>query len=135
MNDRLAPGAVTDPLVIRIHAADDVVIARHQLVQDLLVKCIGNITASVGMVVRVSQMLDEGVQRDEHASLAKAFTTARMRETVAWAREVLGGNGILLENGVMQHMADIEAIHTYEGTESVQALLLGRDITGMSAFA
>ena len=48
---------------------------------------------------------------------------------------LLGGTGILLENGVMQHMADIEAIHTYEGTESVQALLLGRDITGMSAFA
>ena len=53
----------------------------------------------------------------------------------AIARDLLGGNGILLENGVMQHMADIEAIHTYEGTESVQALLLGRDITGMSAFA
>ncbi len=52
----------------------------------------------------------------------------------AIARDLLGGNGILLENGVMQHMADIEAIHTYEGTESVQALLLGRDITGMSAF-
>ena len=51
------------------------------------------------------------------------------------ARDLLGGNGILLENRVARHMADIEAIHTYEGTETVQALIIGRDITGISAFA
>ena len=65
---------------------------------------------------------------------SKYHNTRAARRVAAIARDLLGGNGILLENGVMQHMADIEAIHTYEGTESVQALLLGRDITGMSAF-
>ncbi len=109
-------------------------IASHQLVQDLLVKCIGNITASIGMVVRVSQMLDEGVQRDEHASLAKAFTTSRMRETVAWAREVFGGNGIVLDNDVARFFADAEAMYSYEGTREMNTLIVGRAITGKAAF-
>ena len=64
-------------------------IGSHQLIQDLLVKCLGNITASIGMVVRVSQMLDAGEQRDEHSALAKAYATSRMRETVAWYRRHL----------------------------------------------
>jgi len=109
-------------------------IAAHQLVQDLLVKCLGNITASLGMVVRVSQMLDDGKQRDEHASLAKAFTTARMRETVAHAREVLGGNGIVLEYDVARHFADAEALYSYEGTREMNTLIVGRSITGQAAF-
>jgi glutaryl-CoA dehydrogenase len=109
-------------------------IASHQLVQDLLVKCIGNITASIGMVVRVSQMLDEGIQRDEHASLAKAFTTSRMRETVAWAREVFGGNGIVLDHDVARFFADAEAMYSYEGTREMNTLIVGRAITGKAAF-
>jgi len=109
-------------------------IAAHQLVQDLLVKCLGNITASIAMIVRVSQLLDEGTQRDEHASLAKAFTTARMRETVAWAREVMGGNGIVLENDVIRHFADAEALYSYEGTREMNTLIVGRSITGHAAF-
>jgi glutaryl-CoA dehydrogenase len=109
-------------------------IASHQLVQDLLVKCIGNITASIGMVVRVSQMLDEGIQRDEHASLAKAYTTSRMRETVAWARETFGGNGILLDNDVARFFADAEAMYSYEGTREMNTLIVGRAITGKAAF-
>lgn len=109
-------------------------IAAHQLVQDLLVKCLGNITASIAMVVRVSQLLDEGTQRDEHASLAKAFTTARMRETVGWAREVMGGNGIVLENDVIRHFADAEALYSYEGTREMNTLIVGRSITGHAAF-
>jgi glutaryl-CoA dehydrogenase len=109
-------------------------IAAHQLVQDLLVKCIGNITASLGMVVRVSQMLDDGTQRDEHASLAKAYTTARMRETVAHAREVLGGNGIVLDYDVARHFADAEALYSYEGTREMNTLIVGRSITGQAAF-
>ncbi|ROP78211.1 glutaryl-CoA dehydrogenase [Frigoribacterium sp. PhB107] len=109
-------------------------IAAHQLVQDLLVKCIGNITASLGMVVRVSQMLDDGKQRDEHASLAKAYTTARMRETVAHAREVLGGNGIVLDYDVARHFADAEALYSYEGTREMNTLIVGRSITGQAAF-
>jgi len=81
-------------------------IGSHQLIQDLLVKCLGNITASLGMVVRVSEMLDRGEQRDEHSALAKAYATSRMRETVAWAREAVGGNGIVLEYDVARFFAD-----------------------------
>ena len=71
---------------------------------------------------------------DEHASLAKAFCTARMRETVGWAREVLGGNGILLEHHVGRFVADAEAIYSYEGTREINTLIVGRAITGESAF-
>ena len=109
-------------------------IASHQLVQDLLVKCIGNITASIGMVVRVSQMLDEGIQHDEHSSLAKAYTTARMRETVAYAREILGGNGIVTDYDVARFFADGEAMYSYEGTREMNTLIVGRSITGKAAF-
>jgi glutaryl-CoA dehydrogenase len=109
-------------------------IAGHQLIQDLLVKSMGNITASLGMVVRVSQMLDDGTQRDEHSALAKAFATARMRETVAWCREVLGGNGIVLEYDVARHFADAEALYSYEGTREMNTLIVGRSLTGAAAF-
>jgi glutaryl-CoA dehydrogenase len=109
-------------------------IGAHQLVQDLLVKSLGNITASIGMVVRVSQMLDEGTQRDEHSALAKSFTTTKMRETVAWCRELFGGNGITLEYDVARYFADAEAIYSYEGTQEMNTLIVGRSITGKAAF-
>jgi len=109
-------------------------IASHQLVQEHLAKSLGNITASLGMVTRVSEMLDEGVQKDEHAALAKEYTTSRMRETVAWCRELLGGNGIVLDYGVMRHFADAEAIYSYEGTREMNTLIVGRAITGKAAF-
>lgn len=109
-------------------------IASNQLVQDLLVKCLGNIVASLGMVVRVSQMLDEGIQGDEHSALAKAYTTSRMRETVAWAREILGGNGIVLDYHAARFFADAEAIYSYEGTREMNTLIVGRAITGHAAF-
>ena len=109
-------------------------IGGHQLVQDLLARSLGNITASIGMVTRVSQMLDEGIQRDEHASLAKAFTTSRMRETVAWCREICGGNGIVLDYNVIRYFADSEAIYSYEGTREMNTLIVGRAITGKAAF-
>ena len=109
-------------------------IGGHQLVQDLLARSLGNITASIGMVTRVSEMLDEGIQRDEHASLAKAFTTSRMRETVAWCREIFGGNGIVLDYDVIRYFADAEAIYSYEGTREMNTLIVGRAITGKAAF-
>jgi glutaryl-CoA dehydrogenase len=109
-------------------------IAGHQLVQDLLVKSLGNITASIAMVTRVSEMLDADEQRDEHASLAKAFTTSRMRETVAWCREIFGGNGIVTDYNVARHFADAEAIYSYEGTREMNTLIVGRAITGKAAF-
>ncbi|AMB57853.1 acyl-CoA dehydrogenase family protein [Microterricola viridarii] len=109
-------------------------IGSHQLVQDLLSKSLGNITASLGMVVRVSEMQDAGQQRDEHSALAKAFTTSRMRESVAWCRELFGGNGIVLDYEVARFFADAEALYSYEGTREMNALIVGRSITGQAAF-
>lgn len=106
----------------------------HQLIQDLLVKSLGNITASIGMCTRVSQMLDDGKQRDEHSALAKAFATSRMRETVAWCREILGGNGIVIDYDVARFFADAEALYSYEGTREMNTLIVGRSITGHAAF-
>ena len=109
-------------------------IGSFQLVQDLLVGMLGNITASQCMVLRLSQMQDAGVMTDAHASLAKAFTTSKCRETVGFARELLGGNGILLENQVGRFVADAEAIYSYEGTREMNTLIVGRAISGFSAF-
>lgn len=109
-------------------------IAQSQLVQDLLVKCLGNIVASMGMVVRCSQLLDQGRQADEHSALAKSYATSRMRETVAWAREAMGGNGIVLEHGAARYFADAEALYSYEGTREMNTLIVGRAITGFAAF-
>jgi glutaryl-CoA dehydrogenase len=109
-------------------------IAGFQLVQDLLVRMLSNVTASSALCVRVSQLQDAGMLRDEHASLAKAFSTVRMRETVGWAREVLGGNGILLEHHVGRFVADAEAIYSYEGTREINTLIVGRAVTGIGAF-
>lgn len=109
-------------------------IAGFQLVQDLLVKMLSNVTAATAMNARASQLQDAGSLRDEHASLCKVHSTVRMRETVGWAREVLGGNGILLEHHVGRFVADAEAIYSYEGTREVNTLIVGRAITGESAF-
>jgi glutaryl-CoA dehydrogenase len=109
-------------------------IGSHQLVQELLAKSLGNITSSIGVVTRVSEMLDEGAQRDEHSALAKEFTTSRMRETVAWCREMFGGNGIVMDYGVAKYFADAEAIYSYEGTREMNTLIVGRAITGKAAF-
>ena len=109
-------------------------IAGFQLVQDLLVKMLSNVTASTAMNARASQLQDAGSLKDEHASLCKAHSTVRMREAVGWAREVLGGNGILLEHHVGRFVADAEAIYSYEGTREINTLIVGRAITGESAF-
>lgn len=109
-------------------------IAGHQLIQDLLVKSLGNITASIGLCTRVSEMLDAGEQRDEHSALAKAFATSKMRETVAWCREALGGNGIVLDYDVARFFADAEALYSYEGTREMNTLIVGRAVTGQAAF-
>jgi glutaryl-CoA dehydrogenase len=106
----------------------------HQLVQEHYAKMLANITSSIALCTRVSAMLDEGTQRDEHAALAKEFACSRMRETVAWARESMGGNGIVLDYNVMRHFADAEAMYSYEGTREMNTLIVGRAITGKAAF-
>ena len=109
-------------------------IGGFQLVQDLLVKMLSNVTSSACLCARLSALQQAGLAEDHHSALAKAFCTVRMRETVGWARELLGGNGILLENHVGRFVADSEAIYSYEGTREINTLIVGRAITGLSAF-
>ncbi|WP_312170361.1 acyl-CoA dehydrogenase family protein [Microbacterium sp.] len=109
-------------------------IAGFQLVQEKVARMLGNITASLGMAVRLAELQEAGVYRDEDSALAKHWVCGHLRETVALAREVCGGNGIRLETGVMRHFADAEAIYTYEGTNEISALMVGRAATGVSAF-
>jgi glutaryl-CoA dehydrogenase len=110
-------------------------LAKFQMVQERLAHMLDELTAMQLYCRHLADLEAADGLRPTQASLAKFHNTRAARRIAATARDLLGGNGILLDNAVMQHMADIEAIHTYEGTESVQALLIGRDITGMSAFA
>jgi alkylation response protein AidB-like acyl-CoA dehydrogenase len=109
-------------------------IASFQMVQDLLARMIANITASQCLLVRMAQLQAEGKLTDAHAAVAKAFTTAKCRETVAWARELCGGNGIVADYNVGRFFADAEALYSYEGTFQMQNLIVGKAITGISAF-
>ncbi|KAA9084955.1 acyl-CoA dehydrogenase family protein [Microbacterium radiodurans] len=109
-------------------------LVRSQMVQERLAQMLDELTAMQLYCRRLADLETSGGLRPTQASLAKYHNTRAARRIAQTARDLLGGNGILLENGVMQHLADIEAIHTYEGTESVQALLIGRDITGVGAF-
>ena len=109
-------------------------IGSFQLMQDLLARMLQNITASQCLIVRQAQLFDEGKLSDAHAALAKAFATSKCRETVAWARELLGGNGIVADYKVARFFTDCEALYSYEGTFQMQNLILGKAITGLSAF-
>jgi glutaryl-CoA dehydrogenase len=106
-----------------------------QIVQERLVKMLADVTAMQLYCLRVGRLADDDQLKDTVAGLAKMNNTTRARQVIAQARDLLGGNGILLENHVIRHMADIEAIHTFEGTETMQTLIVGRDITGVGAFA
>ncbi|WP_313532278.1 acyl-CoA dehydrogenase family protein [Sphingobacterium multivorum] len=109
-------------------------IASFQLIQNHLVEMLSNLTAMQTLVFRLSELQDKGELRDEHASLAKVFCSLRTRDIVSKAREVMGGNGILLEYNVARFLADAEAIYSYEGTKEINSLIVGRSITGFSAF-
>lgn len=109
-------------------------IASFQLIQNHLVEMLSGLTAMQTMVHRLSQLQDKGELTDEHASLAKVFCSLRTRDIVSHAREVMGGNGILIEHDVARFVADAEAIYSYEGTREINTLIVGRAITGMSAF-
>lgn len=109
-------------------------IASFQLIQNHLVEMLSNLTAMQTLCFRLSEMQDAGILTDEHASLAKVFCSLRTRDVVSRAREVMGGNGILLEYDVARFVADAEAIYSYEGTKEINSLIVGRAITGYSAF-
>jgi glutaryl-CoA dehydrogenase len=105
-----------------------------QIVQERLTRMLAEVTCMQLVCFRIAKLAEQGRATHTIAGLAKMNNTRRAREVLAAARDLLGGNGILLDYHVMRHMADIEAIHTFEGTETIQALIVGRDITGVSAF-
>jgi len=109
-------------------------LASFQLVQDKLVRMLAEVTAMQLYCLRLARLAERGRLSDTIAALAKLNNTRQAREVLLAAREVLGGNGILLDYHVVRHLADIEAIYTYEGTADIQTLIVGREITGVSAF-
>ena len=109
-------------------------IASNQLVQEKLVQILDSAMASTAVMVSVARLQEKGQLLPEHASLAKAGNSARMREAVANARAIFGGNGIVTDFGVARTFADAEAIYSYEGSYEINALVVGRAVTGISAF-
>jgi len=109
-------------------------IGSFQLVQDQLVRMLSGVTSSMTLCHRLSQLEEQGQGSEEAASLAKAYCTVSARQTVGLARELLGGNGILLEEQVGRFVADAEAIYSYEGTREINTLIVGRALTGIGAF-
>ena len=110
-------------------------LSSFQIIQNKLATMLANVTTMQLLCLRLSQLQDEGKMTDAMASLAKMNNARLAREVVAEAREMLGGNGILLEYHIARHHADIEAVFTYEGTDTIQSLIVGRDITGIQAFS
>lgn len=109
-------------------------LAQFQIVQERLAHLLSLLTSMQLYCMRLSDLDARGQLTPTQASLGKVYCTRTAREIASIARDMLGGNGILLEYKVAQHFADIEAIHTYEGTETIQSLLIGRDLTGLGAF-
>jgi len=109
-------------------------IASFQLIQEKLTRILGNASASLGVAVRITELQERGECRDEDAALAKMWVCDRMRESVALGREIAGGNGIVLDYNLARFFADAESLYTFEGTREVNALIVGRAITGISAF-
>jgi glutaryl-CoA dehydrogenase len=105
-----------------------------QIVQERLAKMLAEVTGMQLYCLQLGRLIEQQRLRDTIAGLAKMNNTIKARQVIAEARNLLGGNGILLDYHVMRHMADIEAIYTFEGTETIQALIVGRDITGVNAF-
>jgi glutaryl-CoA dehydrogenase len=110
-------------------------IAGYQLVQDKLARMLAEITSMQLMCWRLSKLADADRMTPAMASLAKMNHAAKARAIVADARDILGGDGILLDHHIARHHADMEAVFTFEGTDSVQALIVGREITGLSAIS
>ncbi len=106
-----------------------------QIVQERLVRMLAELCGMQLYCLRLGRLIEEGLFSDTIAALAKMNNTSKARQVILEARDLLGGNGILLDFHVMRHLADMEAVHTFEGTETIQTLIVGRDITGVGAFA
>ena len=110
-------------------------IAAFQLVQSKLANMLAETTAMQLVCFRLAQLQEAGRMTGPMASLAKMHNVQKAKRVCATARDILGGNGLLLEYHVARHMTDMEVVDTYEGTDTIQALIVGRDVTGISAFA
>jgi glutaryl-CoA dehydrogenase len=110
-------------------------LASFQIVQQRLVQMLADVTAMQLYCLQIGHLAERGALPPTLSGLAKLHNTTKARSVLATARDLLGGNGILLDYHVMRHMSDIESIHTFEGTETIQTLIVGRDITGVGAFA
>ena len=110
-------------------------LAGFQIVQERLVRMLAEVTSMQLYCMQLARLAGAGQVTDTIAGLAKFNNTRKARQVIAEARDLLGGNGILLSSHVIRHMSDIEVLHTFEGTETMQALIVGRDITGIGAFA
>lgn len=110
-------------------------LAHSQLVQAKLARMLTDITSMQLMCWRLTRLEEQGQATLARASAAKLHTAAAARQVVLDARDILGGDGLLLDKHVARHHADVEALYTYEGTQDIQKLILGRQITGHSAFA
>jgi glutaryl-CoA dehydrogenase len=110
------------------------VIGGYQLVQARLANMLSELTAMQLLCNRMAELADRGQLTNAQASMVKMATAQKGKWICNEARDLLAGNGLLLENHVARHMTDMEVVSTYEGTDSIQALLVGRDITGISAF-
>lgn len=110
------------------------VIGSYQLVQARLANMLSELTTMQLMCNRMAELADRGQLTNAQASMVKMSTSQKGKWICNEARDLLAGNGLLLENHVARHMTDMEVVSTYEGTDSIQALLVGRDITGISAF-
>jgi glutaryl-CoA dehydrogenase len=109
-------------------------LASFQLVQEPLSRILGNTTASLGLMTQIARLQEEGTFDMPHAAMAKATTTSLARESAALGRALLGGNGIVTDHEMAKIVNDVEIIFTYEGTYEINALIVGRAITGISAF-
>jgi glutaryl-CoA dehydrogenase len=110
-------------------------IASFQLVQDKLAKMLADITTMFLLCIQLGRRAEAGKMTDVAASLAKMNNAQKARRICLDARDIMGGNGILYEYHVARHWADMEAVYTYEGTDSINSLIVGREITGYSAFS
>lgn len=109
-------------------------IASYQLVQEKLATMLSDVTQMQLLCTRMAQLQERGEFTGSMAAMIKMVTSRKALAACREARDMLGGNGLLLENHIARHLTDMEVVSTYEGTDSIQALLVGREITGISAF-
>ena len=107
----------------------------YQLIQNRLANMLSEITHCQLMAHRLAALFEEGKMTGGMASIAKMSIAKKCKQVCSDARDILGGNGVLLEYLVAKHLADMEIVYTYEGTDIVQSLIVGREITGVQAMA